>query len=609
MSSLMEAALIESSACDIYLKVKQKSIELGLPCNAGDHIVGFGKFDDFYMYWINVKDGELLFTARKHYAKQKNSGNIIRLSLSDDNENEILKSIDDIYKSMIAVTNMTTLLKSRFSPDDSASYKDCVRPSLDNLQSETDIMEKELGAALSSLSENISDCGNKPIGNIPDARVRNLFAIKRITGYGEILRYTAPEIRAWKNCGRKCLEYITNLIYGFLNSNGIDAKPIYPTSASVVVDELRLQRIMEQTGLRDCSVSSSEMEMFATAAVKIKQLFDQAVNILNNGYSNKQYWSILTEYICDDGATLQSVGDRHGITRERVRQIVKKYTLLIRNGLRKKSSVSELSSQIVQIFDEVDDGRFIHFIAYGLLVNFGKRFSEIILSSFYSDGKRAIDVAGSLLNEKRITSRQNTKKAQKDNKEVELLAKVCYPSDNDSNIDIDKIASVPDGLQFRYKQSATDKILRFKSVKRVIVNPDLVYSQSSKTNHIPDFLLETADGKIVLVVIVAVINMAYGYNIKRFNDLHTYCKRNGFGYLVMNDRFKTIFDVKQTELDRNLVKEFDYVLEKTDSIVWKDIVLLRDKYAITNDIIAAYVLQNKLDFRLKPFRIKKRGGI
>ncbi|MDE5592436.1 MAG: hypothetical protein K2I75_00725 [Clostridiales bacterium] len=111
----------------------------------------------------------------------------------------------------------------------------------------------------------------------------------------------------------------------------------------------------------------------------------------------------------------------------------------------------------------------------------------------------------------------------------------------------------------------------------------------------------------MLVVVVAVINMAFGYNIKRFNDLHTYCKENGFGYLVMNDRFKTIFDVKQTEINNDLVNELNYVLEKTDSIAWKDIILLKDKYAITNDIIAAYVLQNKLDFQLKPFRIKKRG--
>ncbi|MDE5563200.1 MAG: hypothetical protein K2J01_06630 [Clostridiales bacterium] len=562
------------------------------------------------MYWINIKDGEFLFTARKHYAKLKSSDNIVRLSLSEDNENEILNSIDDIYKSLIAVTNMTTPLKSQCVPDDSVSYMDSVRPSLDNLQSETDIREKELGAALTLLSENIKDCGDNSIaiGNIPDTRVRNLFAIKRIAGYGDILRYTAPEIRAWKNCGRKCLEYITNMIYGFLNSNGIDAKPIYPASASVVVDELRLQRIMAGSVFRDCDLSSSEMEIFAHAAVKTKQLFEQAVNALNNDYSNQQHWSILTEYIYNDGATLQSVGDRYGITRERVRQIVKKYTVRIKSGLRKKSSIAELSSQIVQTFDAIDDGLFIQFIAYGLLVNFSKRFAEIILSSFYSDGKRAVGVAGSLLNDKRITSQQKTKKVQNDNKEVELLAKACYPSCKDSNIDIEKIASAQEDLQFRYKQSATDKILRFKTIKRVVVNPDLVYSQSSKTNHVPDFLLETADGKIVLVVVVAVINMAFGYNIKRFNDLHTYCKENGFGYLVMNDRFTTIFEVKQTELDKNLVKELNYFLEKTGSIVWKDIILLRDQFTITNDIIAAYVLQNKLDFQLKPFRIKKRGG-
>lgn len=608
MGSLMEEALIESSARDIYLKIKQRSMELGLPCNAGDQIVGFGKFDNFYMYWINIKDGEFMFTARKHYAKCKSSDNIIRLPFTDNNENAILNSIEDIYKSLIAVTNSIAAIKTPSAATDSALETNAVQHHTEAFESETDVCEKELSAVLALLPECIEHNADKPIGFIFDTRVRNLFAKRRIASYGDILQYTAHDIREWKNCGIKCLEYITNLIRGFLRENKIDIPSLDSVGVRVSVDEQRLQKIIAETAWQNYSLSSAEMEEFAHAAVNIKQLFEQAENVLNNDYSNKQHWSILTEYIYDDSATLQIIGNRYGITRERVRQIVKKYTVRIKNGLRKKSSVAELSSQIVQTFDAIDDALFIHFIAYGLLVNFGKRFTELILSSFYADSKSAIDIANSLLNSKRRASQKKAKKSENTNKEATLLAKACYPSGSVSNIDISTVTSVAADMQFQYKENVTNKILQFQTVKRVIVNPDLVYSQSSKTNHVPDFLIETSDGKIILVVVVAVINMAIWYNTKRFNDLHIYCKANGFGYIIMNENFKTIFDVKRTELSDELVNDLNYILDKSGSLVWKDIVLLRDKHAITNDMIVAYVLQNKLDFRLKPFVIKKRGA-
>jgi hypothetical protein len=48
------------------------------------------------------------------------------------------------------------------------------------------------------------------------------------------------------------------------------------------------------------------------------------------------------------------------------------------------------------------------------------------------------------------------------------------------------------------------------------------------------------------------------------------------------------------------------VLNKQTMIVWKNIKEIKQTRAVSNVDIAAYVLQNKLHFTMKPFCIKKR---
>ena len=74
----------------------------------------------------------------------------------------------------------------------------------------------------------------------------------------------------------------------------------------------------------------------------------------------------------------------------------------------------------------------------------------------------------------------------------------------------------------------------------------------------------------------------------------------------MNDRFKTIFDIKNIVLDVDLVEEMNDILNRKKFINWADIKKIRQKYKLTEEMLVGYVLKNNLFLNLKPFIIGRR---
>jgi len=140
----------------------------------------------------------------------------------------------------------------------------------------------------------------------------------------------------------------------------------------------------------------------------------------------------------------------------------------------------------------------------------------------------------------------------------------------------------------------------------IIENPDIVYCATSQTNHRPHFLLRLPDKSSVLVLVLPTINMAYIYNIQRCNELHRFCKEHGYGYLIIDDHENSIYDLKKRAIDLELVDYLNTILNDQNMIVWQNIKEIKLTRSVSNADIAAYVLQNKLHFTMKPFCIKRR---
>ena len=105
---------------------------------------------------------------------------------------------------------------------------------------------------------------------------------------------------------------------------------------------------------------------------------------------------------------------------------------------------------------------------------------------------------------------------------------------------------------------------------------------------------------------MSTVNLAYVYNVQRCNELHRFCKEHGYGYLIMDDRGSSIYDLMKRELDPELEDMLNGILNRYSMITWEHIKEIKQTRAIPNDDIVTYVLKNKLHFTMSPFCIKHR---
>ena len=104
---------------------------------------------------------------------------------------------------------------------------------------------------------------------------------------------------------------------------------------------------------------------------------------------------------------------------------------------------------------------------------------------------------------------------------------------------------------------------------------------------------------------LATVNMALIYNIQRCNALHLFCRENGYGYLIIDDRGNSIYDLRCREVAPDLEEQLGAILGDFGEITWDDVKAIKKTRSVPNADIAAYVMQNQLRFTLKPFRIRR----
>jgi hypothetical protein len=165
----------------------------------------------------------------------------------------------------------------------------------------------------------------------------------------------------------------------------------------------------------------------------------------------------------------------------------------------------------------------------------------------------------------------------------------------------EQVSVFPKKREYAYAASFRKHLETLCEHLRFLQNPNIVYYSSPKTDYRPDFLLEFENGRRVLVLTLPVFNMAYAYNRIRFRALHAFCERNGYGYLIVDDRNQTPWGLKQLVLEEALVGALDEILLKNGRILWADILELKRSYKITSAMIVAYVLQKDLCFSMEPY--------
>lgn len=369
---------------------------------------------------------------------------------------------------------------------------------------------------------------------------------------------------------------------------------------------------LESSYYEQSDVDTETIQQFSVYGQHLVELFDDILRIMGIKYypSIFRKISVYREYIESDKGTLADIASQYHISRERIRQFVKcvddhLFGYFKRMMWFDDAEFNERIERVAAVFKTVDYNM-VYLIGYGLVSISDRKKRAIFNMLFGKDFSQKIMEKSQALAEHIQT--QN-KLIEKDKAILDAWAfyqsKIYYPSNLVADQSI-QVTSYEKELCFDFEQRFFEKLKKFESIIEIIQDPDIVYYSTSQTDHRPHFLLRLPDGTSVLMLVLHTINMAFIYNIERCNALHRFCKENGYGYLVIDDRGNSIYDIRSREVDPDLVACFNALLKNQTMIVWRNIKEIKLTRPVSNADIAAYVLQNKLHFTMEPFCIKLR---
>lgn len=543
-------AMLSNRYPALYASIKQKSIgELQLSMRERDTRVGFGKVLDFYMFWIREKqNGRIYFKARIEFIR-KLKGNTVKLRFCEENKTAIFHAIDQIYQSYRQMSASGDLeeeirkLEEKREQEGTASIRKIRKEFV------------RLKTAKASEDHRKADSDADEIARQPD--------------------HESELMRRWKDAVALCNE----------NSAQNGGVP----------NEEAIQTLMMQ-GRR-----------FASS-------FDHMLRIMidtHDGTVAARRIKIYQEYIEFDRTTLSAIALNLDVSRERVRQIVKAANKTLSSTFKRmlrQSDHEEFYRCVESIIDVLKEAEYHleNLAVYGFC-EIGVKKRQAIFKVLFGR-----DLAEEWIVKAQSVAQAMQKKAKALQKEEEkneawnlFRSKICYPSDFTAEQSV-SLETCESEKKYRIEKDVYARLKKFESNMEILQDPDIVYYANTQTDHRPHFLLRLPDGTSVLVLALNAINMALIYNVHRCNGLHRFCKDNGYGYLIMDARGDTIYDIKNRVVDSDLTERFDDLLNRQSMIVWNDIKQIKQDRPVANQDIAAYVLQKKLHFTLKPFCIKYR---
>lgn len=319
---------------------------------------------------------------------------------------------------------------------------------------------------------------------------------------------------------------------------------------------------------------------------------------------------VYRRYIASDTVTLAALAPDFYVSRERIRQ----YIVLAKRKANRylwwelKSENPDVCACIEELAGllEAVECDVISLIAYGWSLC-GRRLVEAMLVTLFGEETGAFLLQAS---EPLSTIEEHRRQVLRRQDELMdqwalLAAKICYPSKL-----TDADPALPEPCQGKElnetEQRFYKKLKRLEAVIDVVSSPDVVYCREGRGIDRPSLAIRTPEGRCVLVLVVSTINMASAYYVRLFNALHLFCARGGYGYLIMDDRGNSIYDLKSRLLDPDAVSYFDGLLRTKGGIRWADVKAWKEHAPFPNEDLVAYVLQRRLRFSRNPFYISAR---
>jgi len=340
-----------------------------------------------------------------------------------------------------------------------------------------------------------------------------------------------------------------------------------------------------------------------------------------------------------DPHTLEVVGQRIGVSRERIRQILNKsLRKIVSKGQRElksgKSSepCAELLSYVQSAIRPRDEGavsRLVDFVETDLS-HLPEKCSLPLVAYLAFQSRRVatthLGEAHQIVHQRKVARWKNYKKKALSEKFQDLLASVIWPSEVAllASADIEglqrkrNVSFSGEGNAGVFHSSKMNRAVEYESelefdffqwleqLDEVVFYQEqpfrIPYDYESKTYvYYPDVLLVFKDGKGVVVEIKPIFKMALHINLNKWAGLKKFCADKGLGLLVTDGRY-TIQQIQRHDINPSFANDVLASLE-TGPLSWAQYRQIRDEHDVTRNDFVALVLRQKLIWKLNPFML------
>ena len=322
--------------------------------------------------------------------------------------------------------------------------------------------------------------------------------------------------------------------------------------------------------------------------------------------------------------TLKEIGASYDVTRERIRQILKKSLYGFKNP--------SVFSRILLVLSSVRSDDLVKYLYFGAYEVYGGNLLKYILDNLPKGDEIGVAINALKINTHKIAKdearKQKSHQAEllRGSRFMSLLSrpsimesshadtefsafKVARRVNRENNIGVfySRKSSVPLEYESSTEFRVLSKLENNPHVKRVKTQSLSILCDNTLGRHyFPDIQILTVDNEIYIIEVKPLDDMLIPENIEKYSSLKDYCFTMGYGYAMIDERGNSFESIVNHYVSPEKERVILDALEEQKLLRYRDTRNLQVKHAISKRDLLKIVYDNvdKLDYISRPLSIR-----
>ena len=365
------------------------------------------------------------------------------------------------------------------------------------------------------------------------------------------------------------------------------------------------------------NITEEENEKYIDFGIEIGEIICEFLENENTSRS-KEMFKYRMNMIDNETNTLESIGRKYNLTRERIRQIINK----TKRKMHYPSIRRLYLNRIVNLINSIEDEEIINYFCYGIIKIYNRRFLEFILKAISNDYYEYVN--GKINDLINLLTNDINKKQQRIEKMINLIKfpeetknkqeffntlkqeRIVDQDNNSGSIYLEKFNKKVEYESLQEKNilgliELSENIIDIK-VQSIVID----YSVNGKEyKYYPDFQILFNDGKMAIIEVKDIYHMGEYFVREKYKALKKFCEKNGMGYLMIDSGLNDYETVINENISQEKKQQFYYYLKNYSPMKYKKFKDIKNSVKLkSKEIVNIFSNDEKIRFYSSPFVIK-----